>query len=186
MSIWIWIGFGNRPSTPSSPVNPPILLKTSAGPRPIPSSAEVRRLGAVFLLAALILFSLAAWKAHGAGSGPDAAAGGAPDTAFWPQPGFWQAAAAALFAGLGLACLALGTRAASIHRGWMALGEALGRVVSPVVLALLYFLVVTPFGLASRLRRRDPLGLRPDPRAPTYWREPVSKRTDRQGLLRQY
>jgi hypothetical protein len=66
------------------------------------------------------------------------------------------------------------------------LGAALGRFVSPVVLAVLYFLVVTPFGLVSRLRRRDPLGLKPDPKAATYWREPAMKRTDRERLLRQY
>jgi hypothetical protein len=94
--------------------------------------------------------------------------------------------AATVFAALGCVCLLLGERAGGVHRAWSALGAGLGRVVSPLVLAVLYFLVVTPFGLLSRLRRRDPLGLRPDPGAATYWREPASKRTDRERLLRQY
>jgi hypothetical protein len=132
-----------------------------------PAAAEVRRLGAVFLAAAVLLFALSAWKAR---------------AGHWP----WQTFAAALFAVLGLLCLALGRRAGGIHRAWTALGGILGRIVSPVVLAILYFLVVTPFGLVSRLRRRDPLGLRPDTKAETYWREPVIKRTDRARLLRQY
>jgi hypothetical protein len=132
--------------------------------RPV-TAAEVRRLGLIFLAAALILFALSAWKAR---------------AGHWP----WQAAAA--FAAAGLCCLALGERARGIHRAWTALGDALGRIVSPLVLGVLYFLVVTPFGLLSRLRRRDPLGLKPDPKAPTYWRAPVSKRTERVGLLRQY
>jgi hypothetical protein len=131
------------------------------------AAAEVRRLGLVFLGAALVLFALSAWKAR---------------AGHWP----WQIGAAALFAALGLCCLALGGRARIIHRAWTALGDTLGRIVSPLVLGVLYFLVVTPFGLLSRLRRRDPLGLKPDPKAPTYWRPPASKRTDRAGLLRQY
>jgi hypothetical protein len=142
-------------------------VNPAASHRPPPSAREVRRLGGVFLAAAALLFALSAWKAR---SGQ------------WP----WQTAAALLFALLGLLCLARGERAGGIHRAWTVLGEALGRVVSPMVLAVLYFLVVTPFGLLSRLRRRDPLGLRPDPKADTYWREPAMKRTDRARLLRQY
>jgi hypothetical protein len=135
--------------------------------RPPPNAAEVRRLGAVFLAASVLLFALSAWKAR---------------AGHWP----WQTAAAGLFAILGLLCLGLGKRASGIHRAWTALGDALGRIVSPVVLAILYFLVVTPFGLLSRLRRSDALGLKPDPKADTYWREPAVKRTDRARLLRQY
>lgn len=138
----------------------------SAGARPA-TAAEVRRLGLIFLAAALLLFALSAWKAR---------------AGHWP----WQIGGAAVFAALGLACLSLGERARGIHRAWTALGDALGRIVSPVVLAVLYFLVVTPFGLLARLRRRDPLGLKPDAKLPTYWRAPESKRTDRAGLLRQY
>jgi hypothetical protein len=134
---------------------------------PPPTAAEVRRLGAVFLAAAALLFALSAWKARGG---------------HWP----WQTSAAGIFAALGVLCLGLGAKAGGIHRAWTALGKALGRVVSPAVLAILYFLVVTPFGLLSRLLRRDPLGLKPDPRADTYWREPAVKRTGRARLLRQY
>jgi hypothetical protein len=132
-----------------------------------PTASEVRRLGAVFLGAAALLFALSAWKAR---------------AGHWP----WQTFAAGVFAILGLFCLGLGQRAGGIHRAWTTLGDFLGRIVSPVVLAILYFLVVTPFGLLSRLRRRDPLGLRPDPKAATYWREPAVKRSDRARLLRQY
>jgi hypothetical protein len=142
-----------------------------------PASADVRRLGSIFLAVAVILLFIA-FKARSGGS-PGISAGHRPTYAF-------RTGAAAFFAVLGLLCLILGERAAFIHRAWTALGEAMGRVVSPFVLTLLYFLVVTPFGLLFRLRRRDPLGLRPDPEAATYWREPAVKRTDRAGLLRQY
>lgn len=45
----------------------------------------------------------------------------------------------------------------------------IGFVVSFVVLAVLYYLVLTPIGLLVRLVRRDPLHLRFDPGADTYW-----------------
>ena len=134
------------------------------------SAAEVRRLGAVFLAAALLLGLLSAWRMH-------------------RHPGAhapWQAWIAVAFALLGLACLALGARARGIHRAWTGLGELLGRIVSPLVLSVLYFAVVTPFALAARLFRGDRLGLRPDRKADTYWSEPASRRTDRARLLRQY
>jgi hypothetical protein len=52
---------------------------------------------------------------------------------------------------------------------WRRLGELLGRVTNPIVLAVLYFAVVTPFGLLMRLVRRSPLDLVRDPAATTYW-----------------
>ena len=45
----------------------------------------------------------------------------------------------------------------------------IGFVVSHVVLALVYYLVLTPIGLAMRLLGRDPLNRRFDPKAASYW-----------------
>lgn len=134
------------------------------------TAAEVRRLGLVFLAAAAVLGLLCAWKMHRA----------------HPAHAPWQAWPAVAFALLGLACLGLGARAGGIHRAWTGFGDLLGRIISPLVLAVLYFVVVTPFALAARVFRGDRLGLRPDRNAATYWNEPVSRRTDRARLLRQY
>jgi len=49
------------------------------------------------------------------------------------------------------------TAARIFHRAWMRLAAALGFVNSRVLLTLMYFLVVTPYGLVSRLVGRDPL-----------------------------
>ena len=56
-----------------------------------------------------------------------------------------------------------------LNRVWFALGLLLGRVVTPVVTAVLFFGVFTPMGLAMRLFRRDPLHLRWDESAYSYW-----------------
>jgi hypothetical protein len=44
-----------------------------------------------------------------------------------------------------------------------------GFVVSRVVLALVYYLALTPIGLTMRLFRYDPLSRRFDPKAQSYW-----------------
>ncbi len=57
------------------------------------------------------------------------------------------------------------------NRVWTALGAALTRAVNPVAMAALFYLVFTPCGLLMRLMGKDPLRLRFDPRAASYWIE---------------
>ena len=56
-----------------------------------------------------------------------------------------------------------------LNRGWMKVGDLLGRVVSPVTLGLIYFGVFTPIGLLMKLCRRDALCRRFDGAARSYW-----------------
>ncbi len=58
-----------------------------------------------------------------------------------------------------------------LNRAWTMLGVFLGRVVNPVVLAALFYLVFTPIGLIMRLLGKDPLRLRWDASASSYWIE---------------
>jgi hypothetical protein len=51
---------------------------------------------------------------------------------------------------------------------WMGLAYALGTVVSGAMLAVLFYLIITPMGLVMGLLRRDRLALR-KPKADTYW-----------------
>ena len=77
-----------------------------------------------------------------------------------------------------LACAALAfiapTVLAPANRLWTSFGTLLHRVVSPVALGILFFLVVTPIGLSMRLFGTDTLRLRKDSEAASYWltREP--------------
>ena len=57
------------------------------------------------------------------------------------------------------------------NRAWMWIGRLLHRVFSPVVTGLLFFAVMTPTGWLYRLLRGDPLGLRFDAAADSYWTE---------------
>jgi len=47
-----------------------------------------------------------------------------------------------------------------VYRGWMRIGLLLNRIVSPIVLGIVFFLVVTPMGLIMRLTGRDPMARR--------------------------
>jgi hypothetical protein len=58
-----------------------------------------------------------------------------------------------------------------LNRAWMRLGELLGRVVSPVVLGLIFFGVFTPVGALMRLCGRDAMARRFAPELKTYWIE---------------
>jgi hypothetical protein len=46
---------------------------------------------------------------------------------------------------------------------------SLGRVLGDILLGVLFFAVVLPAGLAMRAIGRDPLRLRRDPKASSYW-----------------
>lgn len=85
---------------------------------------------------------------HGAASGP------------------WWLGGAALFLVLALAAPGL---LRPLNRAWLRLGLLLYRVVNPVVMALLFFLAVTPMALLMRLFGKRPLGLAREPAAPSYW-----------------
>ncbi len=61
-----------------------------------------------------------------------------------------------------------------LNRLWLKLGLLLYRVTSPLALALLFYAVMTPLGLLMRACGKDPLRLRCEPDAASYWimREP--------------
>lgn len=70
-----------------------------------------------------------------------------------------------------LVCLALLLPGILTHPNqlWMKLGLALGKITSTVALTVLFFFVVTPTGILLKLFGKDPMKLRFDPSAETYW-----------------
>lgn len=53
---------------------------------------------------------------------------------------------------------------------WTAVTFPIGWVISRLILALIYYLVVTPIAVVFKVLGRDPLRRRYDPSAETYWR----------------
>lgn len=64
-----------------------------------------------------------------------------------------------------------------IYIAWMSVAFVLGFVMAHVILALLFFFVITPMGLVARLVGKDFLSLKLDRAAKSYWipRESKSK-----------
>ena len=83
----------------------------------------------------------------------------------------WWLGGAGLFA---LVALIWPGLLAPLNRIWMKFGLLLAAVISPVVLGLIFYFCITPIGFLMRLFGKDPLRLRLEPEADTYWirREP--------------
>lgn len=59
-----------------------------------------------------------------------------------------------------------------LNHAWFALGWLLGKIVRPVVMAVLFLLVIVPFGFVMRLRY-DPLRAKISPNLKSYWIERI-------------
>jgi hypothetical protein len=57
------------------------------------------------------------------------------------------------------------------NRWWIKLGLFLGKVVSPVALGVLFYGVLVPTGVLMRLAGKDPLRVKQDREAASYWIE---------------
>jgi hypothetical protein len=89
----------------------------------------------------------------------------------------WRGRPAALWLlGIGAVFLVLGLAVPAVlrpvERWWMALAMKLSIVTTFVLLALSYFLIVTPIAIVLRLLGKDRLALKADPARASYW-EPV-------------
>ena len=96
--------------------------------------------------------------------------------AAWPLlhkegPRWWALVVSALFAVVAMAKPSL---LSGLNRQWLKLGLLLGKIVSPIALGLLFYGVITPIGVVLRLAGKDPLRLKYDRGADSYWirREP--------------
>jgi len=93
--------------------------------------------------------------------------------ALWP---LWKSGAVREWAlitaaAITIVALAIPRALGPLSRAWHGLGLAMHRVMNPLVMGLLFYLTVTPTGLLMRLFGKDPLRLRFDPEAKSYWIE---------------
>lgn len=58
---------------------------------------------------------------------------------------------------------------APLNRAWMRLAKILSRIVTPVVMGMIFFSVVWPTGVVRRLSGADPLHRRSKGRSDSYW-----------------
>lgn len=91
----------------------------------------------------------------------------------WPMlagevPRWWAMAAAGALLVVGLAFPRI---LRPLNSAWLRFGLLLHRITSPIILAMLFYLTVVPTGLVMRALGKDPLRLRFDSNARSYWIE---------------
>ena len=78
----------------------------------------------------------------------------------------WSVIVSAVFLILGLINSRLLT---PLNVLWFKLGMILGAIISPIVMGIVFFLVVTPTGLILRIMGKDLLNKKYDKEKETYW-----------------
>ncbi len=66
---------------------------------------------------------------------------------------------------------------------WIKFGELLGKIIAPVVMAIIYFLILTPISLMVRLFGKDLLGVKFSKQLKTYW---IKRKKDLGSMNKQF
>jgi hypothetical protein len=69
----------------------------------------------------------------------------------------------------------------SLNKIWIQFGILLGKIISPIVMGLVFFFVVTPMGFFVRLFKKDIMGLKKS--KSSYW---INKKDKIQSMRKQF
>ena len=68
-----------------------------------------------------------------------------------------------------------------INKLWIQFGILLGKIISPIVMGLVFFFVVTPIGILVRVLKKDVMGLKRG--ASSYW---INREDKLQSMKKQF
>ena len=68
-----------------------------------------------------------------------------------------------------------------LNKLWIQFGILLGKIISPLVMGLVFFFVVTPIGILIRMLKKDVMGLKRG--APSYW---INREDKAQSMKKQF
>ena len=68
-----------------------------------------------------------------------------------------------------------------LNKFWIKLGILLGKIISPIVMGLVFFFVVTPIGILVRVLKKDVMGLKRG--ASSYW---INRKDKIQTMKKQF
>ena len=101
----------------------------------------------------------------------------------WESPRWWALAGAVAF---GVVALVRAQLLHPLNRVWLALGRALHKIVSPVVMSAVFFAAVTPTGWIMRLGGKDVLSLRRQPGLKSYWIKRHRAQPEAESMKKQF
>ena len=64
-----------------------------------------------------------------------------------------------------------------LNKLWFRFGLFLGKIISPIIMGIIFFLVVTPIGLLMRLFGKDVINLKLNKKKNSYWIEKVGPKS---------
>ena len=64
-----------------------------------------------------------------------------------------------------------------LNKLWFRFGLFLGKIISPIIMVVIFFLVVTPIGLLMRFFGKDVLNLKLNKKKSSYWIEKVGPKS---------
>ena len=90
---------------------------------------------------------------------------------FWPMlnneaPNYYLILFSLIFLILGLVNSKI---LSPLNLGWIKLGEILGKIIAPIVMAIVYFLILTPISLLVRLFGKDLIEMKFNNNVKSYW-----------------
>ena len=57
-----------------------------------------------------------------------------------------------------------------LNKSWTKFGEVLGKIIAPIVMGIVYFLILTPTSILTKLFGKDLLGIKFNSKKKTYWK----------------
>ena len=69
----------------------------------------------------------------------------------------------------------------SLNKLWIKFGILLGKIISPIVMGLIFFFVVTPTGILMKILKKDVMGLKRG--ASSYW---ITREDKAQSMKKQF
>ena len=92
---------------------------------------------------------------------------------------FWAIAISLIFLILGM----INSKILSpLNKAWFQFGLFLGKIISPIILGIIFFLVVTPIGILMRMLGKDVLSLRFNANK-SYW---IEKKNQKSTMKNQF
>jgi hypothetical protein len=68
-----------------------------------------------------------------------------------------------------------------LNKLWIQLGILLGKIISPIVMGLVFFFLITPVGMLVRILKKDLMGLKRG--ASSYW---ITRKDKAQSMKKQF
>ena len=68
-----------------------------------------------------------------------------------------------------------------LNKLWIKFGHLLGKIISPIIMGLVFFFVITPIGILVKILKKDVMGLKKG--ASSYW---IIRKDKLQSMKKQF